>query len=121
MQRINCQSYCCVAELTSVAPLPHPQVTFSTTAMVDKTSGRMWNMLYMAPEVVMAQPLTEKVDVFAFGIVMYELLTRSLLTVYLTGEDETEEDALVAYATKVADGHREDIPQAWPAEVGHSC
>ncbi len=97
-------------------------MTFNTeAAATDKTSGRMWNMLYMAPEVVKAQKLTEKVDVFAFGIVMYELLTRSLLTVYLTGDDETEEDALVAYATRVADGFREEIPQAWPAEVGNSC
>jgi serine/threonine protein kinase len=84
----------------------------------DKTSGRMWNMLYMAPEVVKGHKPTQKVDVFSFGIVLYELLGRSLLTVYLQGEDETEAEALASYAARVSEGHREDIPERWPPEVG---
>ncbi len=54
---------------------------------------------------------------FAFGIVLYELLGRSLLTVYLQGEDETEAEALAAHAARVAEGHREEIPERWPPEV----
>ena len=40
------------------------------------TGGRR-TPLYMAPEVIMHGEITTKVDVYAFGIVLWEILTRT--------------------------------------------
>ena len=37
------------------------------------------NVPLQAPEVVLGQPYNEKVDVFSFGVLAYELLARSML------------------------------------------
>ena len=36
---------------------------------------------YMAPEVVLGQPYNEKVDVFSFGVILFEVLNRKLMLV----------------------------------------
>ena len=33
------------------------------------------------------------------------------------GEDDEEQGTLLAYAQRVANGHREDLPEAWPREL----
>lgn len=35
--------------------------------------------MYMAPEVFCHEPYDEKVDVYGFGVVMYELFARTIL------------------------------------------
>ena len=35
--------------------------------------GNAGTCIYMAPEIIRAQPYNEKVDVFSFGIVMFEV------------------------------------------------
>lgn len=35
----------------------------------------------MAPEVVLGQPYNEKVDVFSFGVILFEVLNRKLMLV----------------------------------------
>ncbi|KAG2493506.1 hypothetical protein HYH03_008322 [Edaphochlamys debaryana] len=70
---------------------------------------------YMAPEVVLGQPYNEKVDVFSFGVILFEVLNRKLMLV-----DEIKNDPrkdAQAYAERVARGFRPEIPKRWPDEL----
>ncbi|GMH38586.1 hypothetical protein BSKO_06470 [Bryopsis sp. KO-2023] len=76
---------------------------------------KVGSTVYMAPEVVMGQKYNEKVDVFSFGVIMYEVLMQSVILVkYAMMEDK---DELNTYADRVAEGHREPIPSFWPDAV----
>jgi len=120
-------------------------------APVEATT-RVGSLLYMAPEVLRGEPYNEKVDVFSFGVMLYELFSgRPLgsrvaaaaaagdagsssggsaaaaakppapaLVVVAGGagadpEADAEQGTLLAYAQRVAGGHREPMPEAWPA------
>uniref|UniRef100_A0A7S0RF21 Protein kinase domain-containing protein n=1 Tax=Chlamydomonas leiostraca TaxID=1034604 RepID=A0A7S0RF21_9CHLO len=70
---------------------------------------------YMAPEVVLGQPYNEKVDVFSFGVILFEVLNRKLMLV-----DEIKNDPrkdAQAYAERVARGFRPEIPRRWPEDL----
>ncbi|GLI64951.1 hypothetical protein VaNZ11_008356 [Volvox africanus] len=70
---------------------------------------------YMAPEVVLGQPYNEKVDVFSFGVILFEVLNRKLMLV-----DEIKNDPrkdAQAYAERVARGFRPEIPRRWPDQL----
>lgn len=62
--------------------------------------------MYMAPEVLLGQPYNEKIDVFSFGIIMYELFGGMVILsrVALQGEAEL----LLDYAKKVTLRHCHD-------------
>eukprot|EP00798_Chlamydomonas_sp_ICE-L_P012532 gene12532-15748_t len=69
----------------------------------------------MAPEVVLGQPYNEKVDIFSFGVILFEVLHRKLMLV-----DEIKNDPrkdAQAYAERVARGFRPTIPKHWPKEL----
>jgi serine/threonine protein kinase len=57
----------------------------------------------------------EKIDVFSFGIILYELLSGVILASRIAMQGEHDE--LLDYACKVANGHREALPTHWPAQV----
>lgn len=63
--------------------------------------------LYMAPEVIMRGEITPKVDVYAFGIVLWEILTRT--------EAFPHHNDLHRFATAICRRHeRPPIPQGTP-------
>lgn len=75
--------------------------------LVFNLTGTTGSYLYMAPEVFLDQPYNEKADVFSFGVVMYELLTRSLL-LFTHTPAKCLEDAQ-EYARKVSTGFRPEL------------
>ncbi|KAJ9514444.1 hypothetical protein QJQ45_016183 [Haematococcus lacustris] len=63
-------------------------------------------------QVVLGQPYNEKVDVFSFGVILFEVLNRKLMLV-----DEIKNDPrkdAQAYAERVARGFRPEVPRTWP-------
>lgn len=75
-------------------------------------TGAVGSWAYMAPEVVLGHPYNEKVDVFSFGVILFEVLNRKLMLV-----DEIKNDPrkdAQAYAERVARGFRPEIPRRWP-------
>ena len=66
----------------------------------------------MPPEVLRQRPAGQAADVFSFGILAYELLTRSAL---LSGAavTPTEREGLWAFSGLIADGWRPAIPAHW--------
>ncbi|KAF6256414.1 kinase-like domain-containing protein [Scenedesmus sp. NREL 46B-D3] len=55
------------------------RVRFTVERPAGTTPSRDYSLLYAAPELLSGQRPTEKVDVFAFGVLLYELLSRGLL------------------------------------------
>ena len=78
-------------------------------------TGKVGSIVYMAPEVFLNKSYNEKVDVFSFAVMMYEILAQTNIMVKygLMGE----RGALSGYAEKVANGFREEIPHRWPQYV----
>lgn len=66
--------------------------------------------LYMAPEVMKSEKITEKVDVYSFGIVLWEIYTRK--------EAYTEfEDYDRFYRSVVTEHYRPQMPEETPAPL----
>ncbi|GFR44342.1 hypothetical protein Agub_g5559, partial [Astrephomene gubernaculifera] len=78
-------------------------------------SGRTGSYMYMAPEVYRQEQYNEKVDVFSFGVILFELLSRyqTVCAISLAGTQEEIE----SYAARVAQGYRPPLPQRWPEPV----
>ncbi|CAD7700290.1 unnamed protein product [Ostreobium quekettii] len=78
-------------------------------------TGRTGSLMYMAPEVFRCEKYNEKVDVFSFAIIMYELLRKSVLLVFVatTGSPEDVE----RHAENIVNGMRPPMPQEWPDEL----
>lgn len=71
-------------------------------------TGQTGSCIYMAPEVYKREPYNEKVDVFSFGVIMYEIFARSLiLFTYTPHSSPADADA---YAGRVAAGFRPSRP-----------
>jgi len=79
----------------------------TTNTEVYQMSGSTGTFKYMAPEVALDQPYTEKVDVYSFSLVVWEMIT-----------DETAYDSIksrLVQIQKVAiDGVRPSIYSSWP-------
>ncbi|KAG2488113.1 hypothetical protein HYH03_013261 [Edaphochlamys debaryana] len=74
-------------------------------------TGRAGTIMYMAPEVIRDEPYNEKVDVFSFGVVLYEVFGRVLL-LETYGKDELE-----ALSARISNGYRHSRPECMPPAV----
>ncbi|DBB04448.1 TPA: hypothetical protein ACH3X1_012928 [Trebouxia sp. C0004] len=73
------------------------------------------SFMYMAPEVFKERKYNEKVDVFSFGCVIYELLSRQLTSAVVSQSGDANMAEM--YANKVANGYRRPIPSMWPSAL----
>ncbi|KAF5837363.1 kinase-like domain-containing protein, partial [Dunaliella salina] len=74
------------------------------------------SLMYMSPELVRGHQYNEKVDVFSFGIMMFELFAGRMLAMrseFITGGEEAVEE----YVKGRSNGARDKIPEHWPVEV----
>ncbi|WIA14837.1 hypothetical protein OEZ85_001556 [Tetradesmus obliquus] len=80
-------------------------------------TGKTGSYLYMAPEVWKNQPYNEKADVFSFGVVLYELVSRCLLIFTELPTSTTDPIITERYAEKVSQGYRPSRPKRMPPGV----
>ncbi|GAX83888.1 hypothetical protein CEUSTIGMA_g11313.t1 [Chlamydomonas eustigma] len=78
-------------------------------------SGRTGTYMYMAPEMFLNNEYNEKVDVFSFGICMYELLHKYMMIFAVSVGGTAVE--IERYAERVAEGYRPTLNNNFPAEV----
>jgi serine/threonine protein kinase len=77
---------------------------FQRTETLQDTGVAPGTPLWMAPEVLMGKPLSEKADVYAFGIVFWEMLTGQ--------EPFAEHDSYNSFVSAICQKHeRPPIPQ----------
>eukprot|EP00198_Chlamydomonas_reinhardtii_P006512 XP_001695848.1 predicted protein [Chlamydomonas reinhardtii] len=73
------------------------------------------SICYMPPEVAREQPYNQKADVFSFACIMFEVLTRTLLS---DGIPDNDADAAMEYVGRVAwSGWRPNLPPAMPKDL----
>ncbi|KAF5827937.1 kinase-like domain-containing protein [Dunaliella salina] len=77
-------------------------------------SGQTGSFMYMSPEMFKSQVYNEKVDVFSFGVMMYELFHRYLMVCTISNAGSAKE--VVGYVRKVSNGYRPPIGERWPPE-----
>ena len=80
----------------------------SSRMFVDQLQGRpVENPTWCAPEIMQHNPYTEKADVYSYGMMLWEILTRKLPFASYTFQHQVEDD--------VVRGIRPDIPDdCWP-------
>ena len=74
---------------------------FASSAAVEpswKLTGRTGAFCYMAPEVLRNQAYNEKVDVFSFGIMLFEVFSKRLMCAdYMNGGADYDESEVHAH------------------------
>lgn len=69
----------------------------------------------MAPEVLKGEKFDEKADIFSLGVLIYELIQRTLLLVQISANGSPRE--VEKYAAAIAGGYRPSVPELWPPEL----
>ncbi|PNW73229.1 hypothetical protein CHLRE_14g623926v5 [Chlamydomonas reinhardtii] len=69
----------------------------------------------MAPEMYRQEAYNEKVDVFSFGVILFEVLNRYQMVCAISIQGTEEE--VEGYAAKVSEGYRPPLPERWPHHV----
>lgn len=59
---------------------------------------------YLPPEVLRQESYDDKVDVFGFGVILYELFMKRSLVAYFEGQNKNVSTAASEYARQVRDG-----------------
>eukprot|EP00198_Chlamydomonas_reinhardtii_P003389 XP_001692725.1 predicted protein [Chlamydomonas reinhardtii] len=68
-----------------------------------------------APEMYRQEAYNEKVDVFSFGVILFEVLNRYQMVCAISIQGTEEE--VEGYAAKVSEGYRPPLPERWPHHV----
>jgi serine/threonine-protein kinase len=88
---------------------------------VDRKGGRLqWESAYMAPEQILGQPQSPKVDVYAAGLILWELLTGRSSAIVVPKDPLALPSELQALAERTLDPLaklRPDLPRALSAAV----
>lgn len=90
-----------------------PSISDTDFELVFNLTGRTGSCLYMAPEVFNREAYNQQADVFSFGIVMYELLSRSLVALKEVPKGRSPEE----FAERVSHGYRPSCTSSIPPEL----
>eukprot|EP01023_Acetabularia_acetabulum_P036525 TRINITY_DN3452_c0_g1_i10.p1 TRINITY_DN3452_c0_g1~~TRINITY_DN3452_c0_g1_i10.p1 ORF type:complete len:353 (-),score=39.57 TRINITY_DN3452_c0_g1_i10:294-1352(-) len=80
-------------------------------------TGKTGSYVYMAPEVFLKKDYNEKVDVYSFAIIAYEMFSKSMVSVRVSPNGEPQE--VINYASRAAFGQRPPIPTNFPKKLHH--
>eukprot|EP01025_Chloroclados_australasicus_P065814 TRINITY_DN897_c0_g1_i3.p2 TRINITY_DN897_c0_g1~~TRINITY_DN897_c0_g1_i3.p2 ORF type:complete len:257 (-),score=5.76 TRINITY_DN897_c0_g1_i3:1535-2230(-) len=78
-------------------------------------TGSTGSYIYMAPEIFLSRAYNEKVDVFSFGVIMWEMFYRDMILNRVSRSGSIDE--LMAYCVERTRGYREPIPNDWPKQL----
>ncbi|PNW73467.1 hypothetical protein CHLRE_14g632860v5 [Chlamydomonas reinhardtii] len=132
--------------LVSAAASKREKVAAAAAKMADATQ-QVGSLIYMAPELVTSGSYNEKVDVFSFAVIAYELFNGKLLAMKVANDaayaemgaggggaapatppgagagtrsaEQAAQDGVMAYVLRRSGGVREPLPGWWPAELKH--
>ncbi|DBA97335.1 TPA: hypothetical protein ACH3X1_015073 [Trebouxia sp. C0004] len=79
-------------------------------------TGTTGSLMYMAPEVLLGKQYNEKADIFAVGMIIFELFSNNLRLLQVCAQ-RNRQKTIVRYAHKVARGTRPTIPPDMPEEL----
>mmetsp|Transcript_13051 Transcript_13051/g.37913 ORF Transcript_13051/g.37913 Transcript_13051/m.37913 type:complete len:497 (-) Transcript_13051:1501-2991(-) len=94
------------------SPVRAGGVALPTSVML---SGRTGTYMYMAPEMFQSKSYDERVDVFSFGVMVYEMVHKYMMVFAITLKGTEEE--IEAYARKVSNGYRPPIRETLPESI----
>lgn len=80
-----------------------------------RVNGSTGSLVYMAPETIRSGIFDEKSDIFSLGVVIYELIQKTLLLVHVSASGSPRD--VEKYAASIADGYRPYVPEVWPPEL----
>ncbi|KAL4587155.1 hypothetical protein LXL04_000021 [Taraxacum kok-saghyz] len=94
---------------------------FGLSKVLDRGGINQWNFSmirgtrgYMAPEWVLNLPITSKVDVFSYGVVILEMITgRSPASMQLSNEDGKPKTTLINWVRDIRQEFEEDGLESW--------
>eukprot|EP00200_Dunaliella_tertiolecta_P006473 CAMPEP_0202342260 /NCGR_PEP_ID=MMETSP1126-20121109/2900_1 /ASSEMBLY_ACC=CAM_ASM_000457 /TAXON_ID=3047 /ORGANISM="Dunaliella tertiolecta, Strain CCMP1320" /LENGTH=550 /DNA_ID=CAMNT_0048933189 /DNA_START=45 /DNA_END=1697 /DNA_ORIENTATION=+ len=78
-------------------------------------SGRTGSYMYMSPEMFRNEDYSEKVDVFSFGVMLYEVIHRYLVICSISNQGTQEE--IEDYARVISMGYRPPLGDNCPTEL----
>lgn len=81
-------------------------------------TGMTGSLLYMAPEVYQGMTYDTSIDIYSFGILMYELLTRQSIAYADVGNVSACGSGYSEFAMAMAQGNRPEIPEFVPECLG---
>ncbi|KAG2431212.1 hypothetical protein HXX76_009740 [Chlamydomonas incerta] len=132
----------------SAAASKREKIAAAAAKMADATQ-QVGSLIYMAPELVTSGSYNEKVDVFSFAVIAYELFNGKLLAMKVANDaayadmaaggggsapatppgaaaatatrsaEQAAQDGVMAYVLKRSGGARESLPGWWPPELKH--
>lgn len=97
------------------APMPDVDEEREEATTFWKMTGKTGAYCYMSPEVLHGKPYNERVDVFSFGVVLYEVIAKRLLVADYMNTDKWDESE--THAERVAAGWRPPFPMHMPESI----
>lgn len=81
-------------------------------------TGTTGSLMYMAPEVLLGRKYNEKADIFALGMIMFELFSSNLRLLQVCVQ-RNHQKTIFRHAHKTARGSRPAIPQDMPEALSN--
>lgn len=85
--------------------------------LLSDTLSKDSNLTTNAVQVMKGQSYNEKVDVFSFAIIIFELLSFRVAMAVIGDKRDLDYEAVHAHAEETANGYRLPLPVSWPQPI----